>query len=172
MVHDSGARIERARHSSGVGEAVRETAIHDVVTAVRAVRRAARHPSQCRCRAEGLQERVSAFQAADRSIVNRSAPPKARGGRRHHKNGATKQREIDLKTLVTHLSVEGPGRVAFSLRADPSGSAKPAEVLAAIFGDGAAPEGVRLLKEGVSFAKAGPERAHTGQPRAPRYADA
>ena len=41
---------------------------------------------------------------------------------------------MDLKRLVTHLAVEGPGVVAFSLRADPSGSAKPAEVLAAILG--------------------------------------
>jgi hypothetical protein len=74
--------------------------------------------------------------------------------------------------MVTHLSLEGPGRVAFSLKADPSGSAKPAEVLAAIFGDGSPPAGVKLLKEGVSFARTGPARAHADQPRAPRYADA
>ena len=75
-----------------------------------------------------------------------------------------------MKQMVTHLAVEGPGSVAFSLKADPSGSAKPAEVLAAIFGDGVPPRGVRVLKEGVSFART--ETGRTGQPRAPRYLDA
>ena len=72
---------------------------------------------------------------------------------------------------MTHLALEGEGRVIFSLKADPSGSAKPAEVLAAIFGDGVPPRGVKVLKEGVSF-----ERAQHGPPanapRAPRYLDA
>ena len=76
-----------------------------------------------------------------------------------------------MKEMVTHLSVEGPGRVAFSLKADPSGSAKPAEVLAAVFGDGAPPRGVKVLKEGVSFARAA-ETPRGFQPRSPRYADA
>ena len=73
---------------------------------------------------------------------------------------------------MTHLGVEAPNRVAFSLRADQSGSARPAEVLAAVFGEaGVPPSGVRLLKEGVSLAKT--ERSGpTGQPRAPRYLDA
>jgi hypothetical protein len=76
-----------------------------------------------------------------------------------------------LKQIVTHLAVEGPVTVAFSLRADPSGSAKPAEVLAAIFGDGTPPRGVKVLKEGVSFARTARPRSQ-GQPRAPRYLDA
>ena len=82
------------------------------------------------------------------------------------------QREINLREIVTHLGVEGPNRVAFSLRADQTGSARPAEVLAAVFGEaGIPPTGVRLLKEGVSLAKT--ERTGpTGQPRAPRYLDA
>ncbi len=120
---------------------------------------------------EALRRRVAAFQDAERSVVTREAPPKAKGGKRQHKVAATGQREIDLKQIVTHLAVEGPGAVAFSLRADPSGSARPAEVLAAIFGDGRPPEGVKVLKEGVSFARTarpGPQ----GQPRAPRYLDA
>jgi hypothetical protein len=58
------------------------------------------------------------------------------------------------------------------LKADPSGSAKPAEVLAAVFGDGAPPRGVKVLKEGVSFAMTAAARARAVQPRAPRYADA
>jgi hypothetical protein len=76
-----------------------------------------------------------------------------------------------LKHIVTHLALEGPATVAFSLRADPSGSAKPAEVLAAIFGDGALPRGVKVLKEGVSFARTA-RAPSQGQPRAPRYLDA
>jgi radical SAM family uncharacterized protein/radical SAM-linked protein len=118
-----------------------------------------------------LAERVEAFMGAERAVVTRAAPPKSRDRKRQQKIAGTRRREIDLKEIVTHLAVEGEGLVAFSLRADPSGSAKPAEVLAAIFGDGAPPRGVKVLKEGVSFARttrAGPE----GQPRAPRYLDA
>src|SRR5512146_3073016 len=99
------------------------------------------------------------------------AHPKDRGGKRQQKIAERAGREIDLKQIVTHLAVEGPDTVAFSLRADPSGSAKPAEVLAAVFGEGAPPRGVKVLKEGVSFARTtrpGPR----GQPRAPRYLDA
>jgi radical SAM-linked protein len=117
-----------------------------------------------------LSERVAAFAASDQAVVTRAGPPKNRN-RKRQKVANTKRREIDLKDIVTHLAVEGPGTVAFSLRADPSGSARPAEVLAAIFGDGAPPRGVKVLKEGVSFARAGEGRE--GQaPRAPRYLDA
>jgi radical SAM family uncharacterized protein/radical SAM-linked protein len=119
-----------------------------------------------------LAARVAAFHDADRSVVTRAAPPKGAARRRNQNVAARKEREINLKEIVTHLAVEGPGRVAFSLRADPSGSARPAEVLGAIFGDGEAPTGVRLLKEGVSFARTGTERPPQGQPRAPRYIDA
>jgi radical SAM family uncharacterized protein/radical SAM-linked protein len=114
---------------------------------------------------------VEAFRAAERVVVTRAAPPKNRRPGRQQKVAANRRREIDLKEIVTHLAVEGRLGVAFSLRTDPSGSAKPAEALAAIFGDGAMPPGVKVLKEGVSFART--ERAHTqGQPRAPRYLDA
>jgi radical SAM-linked protein len=118
-----------------------------------------------------LTQRVTTFQAAERSIVTRAATPKAGRGKRQQKVAERAGREIDLKEIVTHLAVEGPGTVAFSLRADPSGSAKPAEVLAAIFGDGGPPRGVKVLKEGVSFARTERPRP-TGQPRAPRYLDA
>ncbi len=121
---------------------------------------------------EELRDRVDAFLGAEQAVVTRAAPQKNRSRGRHQKVAARKQREIDLKHLVTHLAVEGPGVVAFSLRADPSGSAKPAEVLATIFGDGAAPVGVKVLKEGVSFEKTGEGRTSDGQPRAPRYLDA
>ena len=119
-----------------------------------------------------LSDRVEAFLAADSAVIHRVKPPKNKDRRRHQRVAATKQREINLKEIVTHLAVEGPGRVAFSLRADPSGSARPAEVLASVFGEaGIPPTGVRLLKEGVSLAKT--ERTGpTGQPRAPRYLDA
>jgi radical SAM family uncharacterized protein/radical SAM-linked protein len=119
-----------------------------------------------------LEARVSAFCMAEQAVVRRAAPPKARDRKRHPKLGAPKEKEIDLKEMVSHLSVEGPRWVAFSLKADPSGSAKPAEVLAAVFGDGAPPRGVKVLKEGVSFAMTAAARARAVQPRAPRYADA
>jgi radical SAM-linked protein len=118
-----------------------------------------------------LAARVAAFQGSDRAVVTRAAPPpKSRRGKRPQKVAERAGREIDLKQIVTHLAVEGPATVAFSLRADPSGSAKPAEVLAAIFGDGTPPRGVKVLKEGVSLVRTA--RAHSGQPRAPRYLDA
>ncbi len=120
---------------------------------------------------DALQRRISDFQAAEQVVIVRSAPPKARGGKRNSKTAAPKERHIDLKELVTHLAREGPRGVAFSVRADPSGSARPAEVLAAVFGDGAPPRGVKVLKEGVSFARTG-GRPDLQRPRAPRYADA
>jgi radical SAM-linked protein len=118
-----------------------------------------------------LEERVQAFAGAERSVVRRAPPPKDRGRGRGDKIAPGKEREINLKQIVTHLAVEADGRVAFSLKADPSGSAKPAEVLAAIFGDGVPPRGVKVLKEGVSFAKS-PAARVPGPPRAPRYHDA
>jgi len=122
--------------------------------------------------APALREAVESFLQAGQALVTRVAPPKNRTRGRQQKVAGRKQREIDLKQIVTHLAVEGPGVVAFSLRADPSGSAKPAEVLAAIFGGNAAPRGVKLLKEGVSFERTAPGRTPQGQPRAPRYQDA
>jgi hypothetical protein len=119
---------------------------------------------------EALRDRVDAFHGASHATVRRAAPPKPRERNRGEKIARGKAREIDLKDIVTHLAIEGGGRVAFSLKADPSGSAKPAEVLAAIFGDGAPPRGVKVLKEGVSFERA--PAPPSGQPRAPRYVDA
>ncbi len=119
-----------------------------------------------------LSERVDDFLGRERAVVVREAPPRNRDRKRHQKIAGRKQREIDLKDIVTHLAVEGPRRVAFSLRADPSGSARPAEVLAAVFGDdGQPPRGVKLLKEGVSLVRTERDRPE-GQPRAPRYLDA
>jgi len=118
-----------------------------------------------------LSDRIAAFTGADQAVVTRAGPPKNRN-RKRRKVAETKRREIDLKQIVTHLAVEGPGRVSFSLRADPSGSAKPAEVLGAVFGDGTPPRGAKVLKEGASFARAGQGQADGLQPRAPRYLDA
>lgn len=119
-----------------------------------------------------LLDRVEAYLAQEQALVHRTQAPKNKDRKRHQKIAGRKQREIDLKDIVTHVGVEGPNRVAFSLRVDPAGSARPAEVLAAIFGDEAGPPlGVRVLKEGVSLARTerdGPQ----GQPRAPRYLDA
>jgi radical SAM-linked protein len=121
--------------------------------------------------AEALSRKIEDFHEADRSVVRRAAPPKAREKKRNQRFAAPKQREIDLKEMVTHLSGEGNGSVSFSLKAGPSGSAKPSEVLAAVFGDGTPPRGVKVSKEGVSFAR--PAGTPGGsQPRSPRYADA
>jgi radical SAM family uncharacterized protein/radical SAM-linked protein len=121
---------------------------------------------------EALRARVARFEESERCVVTRAAPPSGKGGRGGQKLSAGKKKDIDLRHIVTHLAVEGPGRVAFSLRADPSGSARPSEVLAAVFGDGGkAPEGVKILKEGVSIARTNAAPAG-GQPRAPRYSDA
>jgi radical SAM family uncharacterized protein/radical SAM-linked protein len=141
-----------------------------VSEALRAVHYRAEFPEE-RCGEYGLAQRVAAFQGADRSVVTRAAPPKSRRRKRQQNVAEQAGREIDLKQIVTHLAVEGPGTVAFSLRADPAGSAKPAEVLAAIFGDGTLPRGVKVLKEGVSFARTA-RTPSSGQPRAPRYLDA
>jgi radical SAM family uncharacterized protein/radical SAM-linked protein len=119
-----------------------------------------------------LRARVEAFERQEQALVHRSAPPRNRDRKRHQKIAERKQREINLKEIVTHLGVEGPGRVAFSLRVDPAGSARPAEVLAAIFGEpGMPPTGVKVLKEGVSLARTERDEPQ-GQPRAPRYLDA
>ena len=121
---------------------------------------------------DALAERISAFLARPEAAVSRPAPPKGGGRKRGEKIAQPKAREIDLKRYVTHLASEGQRRVAFSLKADPSGTAKPAEVLAAIFGDGVMPRGVKILKEGVSFEKAWGNRRPENPPRAPRYLDA
>jgi radical SAM family uncharacterized protein/radical SAM-linked protein len=121
---------------------------------------------------ERLGQRVAAFESAEHLRVRRATPPKGRQKKRNHKIATSREREINLKEIVTHLALEGQREVAFSLKADPSGSAKPAEVLAAIFGDGTPPSGVKVLKEGVSFARAGDDQMVGSQPRAPRYIDA
>ncbi|HUK66936.1 MAG TPA: TIGR03936 family radical SAM-associated protein, partial [Anaeromyxobacteraceae bacterium] len=121
---------------------------------------------------EALLQRIASFEARGEASVSRPAPPKGGGGRRGEKIAQTKAREIDLKRFVTHLALEGERRVAFSLKADPSGTAKPAEVLAAIFGDGLVPRGVKVLKEGVSFERAVGDRRPANPSRAPRYLDA
>jgi len=104
--------------------------------------------------------------------VRRHVQPKSGLRKRGEKIAPGKAREIDLKEMVTHLAIEGQGRVTFSLKADPSGSAKPAEVLAAVFGDGSPPRGVKILKEGASFERTSGARQRTASPRAPRYLDA
>jgi hypothetical protein len=120
--------------------------------------------------AEALTRRIEDFHSAESQVVRRAAPPRARDARRNQKQ--PKERKIDLKEIVTHLSLEGPRQVAFSLKADPAGSAKPAEVLAAVFGDGKPPRGATVLKEGASFARTPPAGPRGFRPRSPRYADA
>jgi radical SAM family uncharacterized protein/radical SAM-linked protein len=121
---------------------------------------------------EQLAARIAGFEEAAQATVRRASPVKGKDRKRGEKIAPSKAREIDLKDIVTHLALEGERRVAFSLKADPSGSAKPAEVLAAVFGDGAPPRGVKVLKEGVSFERTTGARPQAGPPRAPRYLDA
>jgi Uncharacterized protein conserved in bacteria (DUF2344) len=121
---------------------------------------------------EQLAARIAGFEEAAQATVRRASPLKGKDRKRGEKIAPSKAREIDLKDIVTHLALEGERRVAFSLKADPSGSAKPAEVLAAVFGDGAPPRGVKVLKEGVSFERTTGARPQAGPPRAPRYLDA
>jgi radical SAM-linked protein len=122
---------------------------------------------------ERIAAAIARFEGASQATVRRAPPPlKGKDRKRGEKIAQGKAREIDLKDIVTHLALEGELRVAFSLKADPSGSAKPAEVLAAVFGDGAPPRGVKVLKEGVSFERTIGARPQAGPPRAPRYLDA
>jgi radical SAM-linked protein len=121
---------------------------------------------------ETLAARIRAFEEASQATVRRHVQPKGGLRKRGEKIAPGKAREIDLKEMVTHLAIEGQGRVTFSLKADPSGSAKPAEVLAAVFGDGSPPRGVKILKEGASFERTSGARQRTASPRAPRYLDA
>jgi len=173
-LHDAEAVVARLGPQLPEGMPIHEARAIDprspsISEALRAVHYLAEFPEDWT--AARLTERTEAFLAAERATVRRQAPPKESGRRRGEKIAPGKQREINLKEIVTHLAVEADGRVAFSLKADPSGSAKPAEVLAAIFGEGAPPRGVRVLKEGVSFARA-PAAREPGSPRAPRYIDA
>jgi hypothetical protein len=60
---------------------------------------------------------------------------------------------VDLKAAVLGLEVVGAAEARFTLRAGNEASAKPTEVLAAVFGGA---EGVRVLKDEVTFAAAAP----------------
>jgi radical SAM-linked protein len=62
------------------------------------------------------------------------------------------QRIIDLKKVVLDLTLEGPREVRFRLRARNEASAKPAEVLEALFGRDRDP---RVIKDSVQFAPSG-----------------
>lgn len=173
-VHDPGpiaARLAAALPEGlDVGDAVAVDARAPSISAsLRVVHYVAEFPSGWSDGA--LADRIRAFEEQPRATVTRTTP-KGGGRSAGEKIAQPKAREIDLKDIVTHVALEGAGRVAFSLRADPSGSAKPAEVLAAIFGDGAPPRGVRVLKEGVSFERTARGRHPATAPRAPRYLDA
>jgi radical SAM-linked protein len=172
-IHDAAVVVERLRGQMPAGLPVYEGRAIDprapsISESLRAVHYVAEFPEDWD--ADRLERHVGAFREAEQAVVRRAAPPRAKGRGRSERIAPGKPREINLKEIVTHMAVEADGRVAFSLRADPSGSAKPAEVLAAIFGGGAPPRGVKVLKEGVSFART--PAARIGPPRAPRYHDA
>jgi radical SAM family uncharacterized protein/radical SAM-linked protein len=167
-----GARLARALPPGLTLEEVRplDPRAPSISASLRAVHFVAEFP------ADWSDERIAAaiarFDASAQATVRRASPLKGKDRKRGEKIAQGKAREIDLKDIVTHLALEGELRVAFSLKADPSGSAKPAEVLAAVFGDGAPPRGVKVLKEGVSFERTTGARPQAGPPRAPRYLDA
>lgn len=68
-----------------------------------------------------LRERVESFVASDRVEITRIRKKK--------------EKRIDLRRAVAHLSVDEQGALAFTLAMDPSGSARPSEVLGALVGE-------------------------------------
>jgi radical SAM-linked protein len=89
--------------------------------------------------AEEVEARVRAFREAPAATVFR-----ARGNRR---------KEIDLKALVAEVVVTGPHRVLAVIAARQSGSARPSEVVEAIFGlSGEGTRAVRVVRERAVFA--------------------
>jgi radical SAM-linked protein len=96
-----------------------------------------------------IERRIAGFLSADSVKVSRDVP-RQKKGRGRVVPARTKQ--IDLKSVVVSLSRSGEREVLFSLRAGAEGTARPGEVLAAVFGDGETPpQGVRVLKEAVTF---------------------
>ncbi|MDR0966302.1 MAG: TIGR03936 family radical SAM-associated protein [Myxococcales bacterium] len=82
-----------------------------------------------------LRAAIEAFEASDASTIHR---PRTR---------SRPERAIDLKAVVSSLTCIDDRRIAFTLSAGNKASAKPAEVIEAIFGQRAGTgEGVHLLK--------------------------
>ena len=99
-----------------------------------------------------LAEAIAAF-AANGAVISRERPAsKNKGTRRGARHAEARTKQVDLQDLVGHLEVAGAREVVFRVRNDPSGSARPTEVVAAIFGGGAMPDGVRIRKAAVHFA--------------------
>lgn len=117
--------------------------------AIAAIEYAVRFPEGFDVDLEGAARRF----AEEGATIQRQRP--ARRGRRGHAAPAS-VRTIDIGSLVDELAVRGAREVSFRLRNDPAGSARPNEVLAAIFaGGGELPEEVRIRKVGVRFAGGG-----------------
>lgn len=113
--------------------------------------------------ADELAARVAAFEAAESVQITREgradAPRNSRAAR-----GKPTAKAVDVKAMVTGLAQVAPRELVLSVRAGQQGSARPAEVLAALFGPGGqVPPGVRLSKEEVSFAPPPPSRAAAPQ---------
>jgi len=102
--------------------------------------------------AAGLAEAVRAFAENGATITRERPASRNKGTRRGARRAASQVKEVDLQELVSHLAVEGEREVTFRVRNDPAGSARPTEVIAAVFGGGAVPAGVRIRKEAVRFA--------------------
>lgn len=98
-----------------------------------------------------LQAAIAAFAASGATITRERPASKNKGTRRGARHAEVLVREVDLQELVAHLAVTGEREVTFRVRNDPAGSARPSEVVAAIFGGGAVPAGVRIHKEAVRF---------------------
>ncbi len=98
-----------------------------------------------------LPAAVAAF-AANGATISRERPAsKSKGTRRGARHAHAQVKEVDLKAIVGDLVVDGAREVTFRVRNDPGGSARPTEVIAAVFGGGSVPEGVRIRKESVRF---------------------
>ncbi len=71
---------------------------------------------------------------------------------RREKTKSRPEKTIELKDLVSELTAIGDNRITFTLRSGNEATAKPGEVIQAIFGiPAAAGEGVQLLKAGVRW---------------------
>ncbi len=106
-----------------------------------------------------VSERVARFAAAEKIEFVRERGLERISGRRTART--VRRIPLDMKQLVTRLSLDRGREVVFSIRSgkQEAGSVRPSEVLEALVGPEAhRPSGIRLLKEGVSFAPRPGER--------------
>jgi radical SAM family uncharacterized protein/radical SAM-linked protein len=101
---------------------------------------------------ESISARVAAFVAAPKLLITRADRPDAPAPSARDRDKQRPPRSIDVKAYVLRMELLPSGEVAFSLTSGHGGSARPSEVLAALFGTaGEVPAGARVFKDAVSF---------------------